>query len=315
MTFKHMVKWLSGQSARASQHVGQRLSLVALLLGVLATPSLAKDPFRTTNQQVIGNKTEQAFRAMFERGDYKTAQSLLTQAESNEPLAYALRASISYMSWESEIDAQRKQVLLNDFKNYGIQTRTTAEKLVRSNPLRGNIYLAAGHFLEGAYVVRTEGVVRGTPQALGKLQQAFQYLDAAERMSPQDPELNLLKGFIDLMLSVNVSLPLSNPNDAIQRLERFAGPRYLADRGLAIGFRDMKQFDRALQAVDRAISSAPDNPELSYLKAQILVRQNQSRASIPLFEKALSKRGQLPSGTVAQIERELSKTKQRLNGQ
>jgi tetratricopeptide (TPR) repeat protein len=252
---------------------------------------------------------------MFERGDYRTAQSLLGQAESNEPLAYALRASMAYMSWESENNAQRKQALLNDFKNYGIQTRTTAEKLARSNPLRGNIYLAAGHFLEGAYVVRTEGVVRGTPQALGKLQQAFQYLDAAERMSPQDPELNLVKGFIDLMLSVNVSLPLSNPTDAIQRLERYAGPRYLADRGLAIGFRDMKQFDRALQAVDRAIKSAPDNPELSYLKAQILVRNNQSRDSLPLFEKALSKRSQLPNGTVSQIERELSKTKQRLNGQ
>lgn len=315
MTSKHMVKWLSGQLSRTSQQVGRSISLIALLVGVLASPSLARDPFRTTNLQPIGDRTGEAFRAVFERGDYRTAQSLLAQAEPNEPLAFALRASMAYMNWESETDSQKKQAFLNEFRTYGTQTRTTAEQLVRTNPLRGNIYLAAGNFLEGAYVVRTDGVVRGTPQALSKLQQAFKHLDEAEKISPQDPELNLLKGFIDLMLSVNISLPLSNPNDAIQRLERYAGPRYLADRGLALGFRDLKQFDKALQAVDRALKVAPDNPELSYLKAQILVRQKQDRASIPLFEKALSKRNQLPSGTVAQIEREFNRAKQRINGQ
>ena len=308
-----MVNWLPEQfsQSRTVQKIGQRLSLVALLLGVVASPSLAKDPFRTTNQQPIGDKTEQAFRSIFERGDYKTAQTYLSQAEPNEPLAYALRAAMAYMNWETA-SSDQKQAFLNDFKNYGTQTRTVAEQLVRTNPLRGNIYLAAGNFLEGAYIVRTEGVVRGTPQALSKLQQAFRYLDEAEKISPKDPELNLLKGFIDLMLSVNISLPLSNPNDAIQRLEQYAGPRYLADRGLALGFRDLKQFDRAAQAVDRAIKAAPDNPELQYLKAQILVRQKQDRASVPFFEKALTKRNQLPGGTVAQIERELRRVQQRL---
>lgn len=304
---KAMVKWQT-----ASKQVGQNLSLVALLVGVLASPTLAKDPFRTTNARPIGDKTEAAFRAVFERGDYKSAQSLLNQSEPNEPLAYALRASIAYMNWQSETDSQRKQGFLNEFKGYATQTRATAEQLLSSDPLRANIYIAAGNFLEGAYVVGADGVVRGTPQALGKLQQAFNHLDKAEKISPQDPELNLLKGFIDLMLAVNISLPLSNSNDAIARLERFAQPRYLADRGLALGYRDLKQFDKALAAVDRALKVAPDNPELSYLKAQILVRRGQNKDSVALFQKALDKRSQLPAGTVAQIERELRRAKQRL---
>lgn len=116
------------------------------------------------------------------------------------------------------------------------------------------------------------------------------------------------------MLAVNVSLPLSNPAQAIERLEKYASPRYLADRGLALGYRDLNQLDKALVAVNRAISAATpnNNPELSYLKAQILVRQGNNKDSVAFFQKALNQKEQLPSGVVKQIQRELDRTQRRL---
>ncbi|MEP0916382.1 tetratricopeptide repeat protein [Leptolyngbya sp. DQ-M1] len=302
-----MVKWLSGRLA-------QQASTVALMIGMLASPSLAKDPFRTSNSRPISDRTEAAFRAIFEKGNYTEAQKLLNQSDQNEPLSFALKGFITYINFQGEADPQRKQALLNNFKTYATQTRTVAEQLSKTDPLRGNLYQAAGTILEGGYIAATQGTVRGIPQILGNLQQAFRYLDAAERIDPKDPEVNLIKGLIDLTLSTNLNLPLSSPTEAIARLEQNAQPRYVADRGLALGYRDLKQFDRALQAVDRALSKAPDNPELSYLKAQILVRSQRHSDSIPLFQKALSKKDQLPVATVQQIQRELRGAQQRTNG-
>ncbi len=294
------------------QRVLQTVGTAAIAVSLWATPSLAKDPFRTSNPHPIGDNTEAAFRSVFEQGNYKSAESALNQAEANEPLAFALKAFLAYSNSQGESDQSKKQAALDNFKNYATQTRQSAEQLVKTDPLRGNLYIAVGNFLEGVYVVGTEGVVRGTPQALSKLQQAFKYLDEAEKIDSKDPELNLLKGYIDLLLAVNVSLPLSSPTQAIERLETYAAPRYLAYRGLALGYRDLNQFDKALQAVDQAIAAAPKNPELSYLKAQILVRQGNNRDSIPLFEKALSQKDQLPSGTSTQIQKELDRTLRRI---
>ncbi len=281
-----MVNWLSRST--------QRIGFAAVLVGLLANPSFAKDPFRTTNQKPIDDRTEAVFRSVFEKGDYKTAQAQLGQAPTSEPLANALRAALAYQQGD-----------LNSLNTYATQTRETAAQLSRTDPLRSNIYQATGSFLEGAYIVSSQGIVNGIPQALGKLQDAFGYLDAAEKIAPQDPEYNLIKGLIDLNLAANVRLPLSSPDDAIQRLERYAGPRYLADFGLALGYRDLKQYDRALAAIDRALQAAPNNPQFSYTKAQILVRQGQRAQSIPLFQKALSKSNQLPPSIVTQIQREL----------
>lgn len=302
-----MVKWLSGRLA-------QQASTVALMIGMLASPSLAKDPFRTSNPRPISDRTEAAFRALFEKGNYTEAQQLLNQPDQNEPLAFALKSFITYINSQGESDPQRRQVLLNDFKTYATQTRTTAEQLSKTDPLRSNLYQATGMFLEGGYIAATQGIVSSIPQLLGSLQQALRYLDAADRIDPKDPEVNLIKGMIDLTLSTTLNLPLSSPTEAIARLEQNAQPRYVADRGVAVGYRDISQYDRALQAVDRALSKAPDNPELSYLKAQILVRSQRDRDSIALFEKALSKKNQLPTATVQQIERELRNAQQRTSG-
>lgn len=290
---------------------GAIASATALTLSILVSPTLAQDPFRAANQHPIGEKTEAAFKAIFEQGDYLSAERFLQQAEfseQKEPLAYALKASLAYLVNE-------------DFKaldSYGKKTLETAQQLIITNPLRGNLYAAVGHFLQGAAVMSREGTVRGTPQALSELRQVYEYMDKAEAISATDPELNLVRGYMDLMLAIN--LPFSNPEQAIARLEKFAGPKYLAYRGLAVAYRDLKEYPKALASVDRAIQSTANNPELYYLKAQILASQGKKQnnqlilqEAVKNFDKAIAKKNQLPSGLVKQIERERRKTNQRLS--
>lgn len=281
---------------------------LALVLSLVGNPALA-DPFRTTNPHPIGDQTEAAFEAMFEEGNYVKAAQLLQSAETDEPLAYALKASLNYN--DEDLDAMGENARL---------TRETAEKLKSTDPLRGNIYIAVGYFLEGAHAFLTEGVVRSTPAVLSRLQQVFDSLNEASKIDPNDPELNLLKGYMDLMLSVN--LPFANPQQAIERLQNYAAPVYVSQRGIAIGYRDLNQQDQALAAVDQAIQQAPSNPELFYLKAQILRRQSDGvegedqrrlrRQSLNFFRQAWNLKTQLPANTVHQIDREACRTFQQL---
>ena len=285
-------------------------SATALTLSFWANPTLAQDPFRTNNPRPIGEKTEAAFKAIFEQGDYLAAERYLQQAQSSEPqepLAYAMQASLAYTLKED----------FNSLESYGRKTLEVAKQLMAKDPLRGNLYAAVGHFLQGAAVISREGTVKGMTQALAELRQVYEYMDKAEAVSPSDPELNLLRGYMDLMLATN--LPFANPDQAITRLEKFAGPKHLAYRGLAIAYRDLKQHPQAIAAVDQAIQSAPENPELYYLKAQILAsqgkRQNNQlllREAVEHFDKAIAKKTQLPVSLVKQIERERRKTAQRI---
>ncbi len=276
-------------------------SATVLTLSLWVSPTLAQDPFRATNERKIDDKTEAAFQAIFKEGNYTDAERYLQQAESsepNDPLAYAMKASLAYTNKD-----------FNSFNSYGQKTLTAARQLMAKDRLRGNLYAAVGHFLQGAAVITRDGTVKGTPQALAELRQVYQYMDRAEAISSTDPELNLLRGYMDLMLATN--LPFSNPDQAIERLEKFAGPRYLAYRGVAIAYRDLDQDAKALESVERALQVTSDNPELFYLKAQILASQgkkdnNQSilREAVNNFDLAIAKKDQLPPGLVKQIERE-----------
>ncbi|MCT7964444.1 tetratricopeptide repeat protein [Laspinema sp. D1] len=274
----------------------------AIALTFSISPTLALDPFRTENRHEIGEHTEAAFRTLFEQGNYQEALNKLQQAEQsepNEPLVYAMQGALAYLDedWDR----------LND---YATRTRTTAESLLTENPLRGNLYLAVGHFLEGAYILSTEGTLRGVPQAMGKLREVFKHFDAAEKIEANDPELNLIKGFMDLMLAVN--LPFANADDAIARLENYAAPSYLAYRGIALGYRDLEQMEQALSAVNRALEITPNNPELFYLKGQILVKKGNDQNNMELlqqadsnFQTALAKaQDQFPETLRRQLQRE-----------
>ncbi len=282
----------------------------AFTLNIWVSPSLGADPFRTTKPRNIGDKTEAAFLAIFQQGNYQTAERYLQQAlstEPNEPLAYAMKASLAYMNqdWAS-------------LDTYSKKTLETAQKLMTSDPLRGNLYTAVGDFLEGTVILSREGTLKGAPQALSLLRQVYDNLDKAEAISANDPELNLLKGYMDLMLAVN--LPFANPEQAIERLQKNAAPRYLVDRGVAIAYRDLKQYNQALDYANRALKQTSDNPELYYLKAQILKEQakkdtNQQlmQEAISNFDKALAKKSQLPTNLVKQIEHERGNAVKRLS--
>lgn len=103
---------------------------------------------------------------------------------------------------------------------------------------------------------------------------------------------------MDLLLAVN--LPFANPDQAIARLQN-GHPDYLTHRGVAIGMRDLGRYGEALTEVDKALAAAPDNPDLLYLKAQILFLQEQYAASLPFYQSALTYADQLPDSTARQI--------------
>lgn len=270
-------------------------------LNLWVNPTFAADPFTRSQPRNIGDKTEATFNAIFREGNYKVAQDYVQQALSsdpNEPLAYAMKASLAYTNKD-----------LAGLDTYAQKTLEAAQKLTASDPLRGNLYMAVGNFLQGAANISREGTVNGASKALSRLRKVYSYLDKAEAVSPQDPELNLLKGYMDLMLAVN--LPFSSPQQAITRLEKNAGPRYLVDRGIAIAYRDLKQYPQALKYANRALQETSENPELYYLKAQILREQGRKQnnqqlliEAISNFDKALTKKAQLPDSIVKQIDRE-----------
>ncbi len=269
-------------------------AIAALAIGLTATtPAWARDPFRLTNPHPIGSASEAAFKALFYTGDYVGAQRLVNQAiaaEPKEPMNYAMAAALNYLNNDLNGLAQQAQL-----------TQQTAEALKATDPLRGHLYSAVGVFMEGAHVLQTQGIARGTPAALRMLQQVFSELQAAEQVNPTDPELSLLKGFMDLLLAVN--LPFANPDQAIARLQN-GYPTYLSHRGIAIGLRDLKRYDQALAEVNKALLEAPKNPDLLYLKAQILALKGDPKASLPVYAETLTYAQQLPRPVVWQIRYE-----------
>ncbi len=265
-----------------------------------AHPVTAGDPFRTDNVRDIGEETEAAFEAIFKEGNYPQAEHHLLaaqQSEASEPLVQAMLASFAYTQkdWTS-------------LKNYALRTQETAAELKSSDPVRGNIYLAVGYFLEGTYKFKQEDDLVG---AIANLAEVFDHLEAAQKSDPNDPELNLLKGYMELMLAVN--LPFSSPEQAIERLQ-LAAPTYLVNRGIAVAYRDLKDYNQAREFAERALQATPENPELYYLKGQILSKQGRKTDEMSLvkqalenYDIALSKIEQLPKATAKSLRRERRK--------
>ncbi len=263
-----------------------------LMINLWGNIALAGDPFRSNNPRPIGDNTEEAFDAIFQEGDYNTAKTYLEKAqqtEPNEPLVYAMQASMAYA--EEDFEAMQK---------YALKTQKVAAQLKSEDNLRGNLYLAVGHFLEGGYIFKKQGPLA----AVQKLQQVLSYVETAEKIAPNDPEFNLLKGYLDLMLAVN--LPFASPEQAIDKFERYAAPQYMVDRAIATAYRDLKNYDKAIAFMDKALKATPKNPEVQYLKGQIIRRKAIGMAnteptklkllkeSFTYFEMAKQKENQLP---------------------
>lgn len=267
--------------------------LSILMLSFAEDYAQASDPFRKIKPRPIGENTAAAFTEIFKEGNYQKGKSYLQKAirtEGNEPLAYAIEASLAYSNedWET-------------MKNSADKTLAVAKKLVSSDLLRGNLYQAVGHFLQGAYTFKMHGPLG----AVDKLQLVFDYLDISENIDPQDPEFNLLKGYLELILSVN--LPFSSPEDAILRFEKYAAPKYMVDRALFAAYRDLGEYNKAMSYINIALDNNPNNPELHYFKGQLLRKQGKTEESeiksfnllkeaYVYFDKAMIKFNQLPKG-------------------
>jgi tetratricopeptide (TPR) repeat protein len=284
--------------------------LTTICLGCWIDTSWAGDPFRSQNPHKIGDQTEAAFKAIFQQGDYPATERYLDKAlvaEPNEPLIYGMKASLAY--------GDHDWVTL---KKYSEKILETGQKLIPGDPLRGNLYTAVGHFFKGAVVLLEQGTINGAGPALSELQQVYRYLDKAEAIAPDDPELNLIRGYMDLMLAVN--LPFASPDSAIENLEKNAAPKYLVARGVALAYRDLKDYSQALIYANQAMAITTDNPEIYYLKAQILHEKGYReknkallKEAISNFDTALSKKAKLPPNLVKQIEREHNLAISRLN--
>jgi tetratricopeptide (TPR) repeat protein len=280
--------------------------VVANAQAVKPNSNMAYPPGGIRAKQV--SNVERAKEAMFRDGDYIKAKQYLDVAlktEPNEPLTYAMNTLYPFSSGDFE-----------KVRDYGEKTTKAAEKLMKTNPLRGNLYQGVGGAILAAYELKkADGGALG---ALSRLQKVFEFMDKANKIDPNNSELNLIKGYMDLLLAVNV--PFSDTSQAIDRLKN-AEPRYLALRGMYIGYRDLKQYDLANNAIDAARKLAPQNPELTYYKAQILnirgrelKNPNELRQSIELFKVAYQKRDRLLLSTISQILSEHCQAKGSLAG-
>ncbi len=248
-------------------------------------PVWAADPFREGEAaRPMSAAMATAFERFFCAGDYVESRGLLLEAqqvEPQEPLTYALLAALAYLDGDYD-----------GFARLATQTREVASALVATDPLRGHLYKGVGYGMEAATIVIREGVAVGLPRALPTLNSLFGAITAANAVDETDPELNLLNGYMDLLLT--------RRERALTQFD-LAGPDYLALRGQALTLRDLRRYEEALERVDLAIANACENPELFYLKAQILQGLGETQASIEYFDQALALAEQLPAGLVEQI--------------
>ncbi|AFY73483.1 hypothetical protein Syn7502_01403 [Synechococcus sp. PCC 7502] len=270
------------------------IATLAFTSAAIATaPIYAGDPFRSSNPRPIGNQAQKAFELMFRDGNYPAAAKQIDKAlrtEADDPLVQGMKASFAYIDQD-----------FVGMKLYAVKTRAAAEKLMATDKLRGHIYMAVGYLIEAGSIVKTDGIVNGAPKALGFVQKLFDEIKSAQAIAPNDPELNVIKGYMDMLIAT--ALPLTDLESALASL-RVSSPDYLKWRGIAIGYRDAKNTDKALEAVNKAIEAAPQNPELIYLKGQILWLRNDLEAAKKQYRAAIAKRNQLPQDLVNQINSE-----------
>ncbi|MDS3860763.1 Sll0314/Alr1548 family TPR repeat-containing protein [Thermosynechococcaceae cyanobacterium BACA0444] len=292
-----MPSQLSSINPKFRQTAQRALLTCAAIVLTHTSGAWAADPFRTgENSRPISDATSAVFVAVFRDGNYTKGRQLLPaalRASAQEPLTLTMAGGMAFLdgNWA-------------DLNRYANQTIQAAQKLSGQDPLRGNLYQAVGNFLLAAHDMSEggSGPVAGAALALMRAQDVFGYLNQAKAINPNDPELNLIQGFIEWGVANN--LGIFKIEDAITRLQTQAAPPYLSYRGVALAYRDLNQSQLALEAIEKAIAAAPNNPELIYLKAQILSQAGNKQASLSLFNQALTMSEQLPGDLVKQMKLE-----------
>jgi tetratricopeptide (TPR) repeat protein len=281
----------SKHRVRARQSLWAALSLATLLF---SSTVLAADPFRTgANARPFGSALEKAFEDFFRTGNYLNSSRKLTTAQAenpNEPLVYTLQAALAYMNNQP----QRMQT-------FAEQTRKVSLALEANDKARSHLYRGLADGLEGASYYLKDGDV-GLLAAFPKITAMILEIDKARQISPEDPEVNLIVGYIN---TVEAKLPgkTKKYEEAIASFRK-ANPSYLSFRGQALVYRDTKNYPQAMMMVDQALKDAPQNPDLFYLKAQIFALQKQPAEAVTFFDKSLSMGKQLPESTKKQIRKE-----------
>ncbi|MGA7955033.1 MAG: hypothetical protein WCA07_16090, partial [Gloeobacterales cyanobacterium] len=160
---------------------------------MFSSPALAKDPFRTgVDARAIGPTLESAFEDFFRTGEFQKASQKLTKAQTenpNEPLVYTLQAALAYQN------GQRDKMLEMTQK-----TRDVAQSIESKDPSRSHLYRGIAQGLEGSSYYLKDGLI-GLPKALTYVTSMFLEIDKAKQLAPDDPEINLLVGYIDTLLN------------------------------------------------------------------------------------------------------------------
>jgi tetratricopeptide (TPR) repeat protein len=264
-----------------------RRPFMGLLVSIVlccASPALAQDPFRTgPDARPIGPALGSAFEDFFRTGEFQKASQKLTKAQKenpNEPLVYTLQAAIAYLN------GQRDKMLELTQK-----TRDVSQAIEAKDAARSHLYRGIAQGLEGSSYYLKDGL-SGIPKALTYVSSMFLEIDKARQLAPDDPEVNLLVGYINTLLN--------KYDDALGQFRK-AGPPYLSYRGQALVYRDTKAYPKAQAMVEKALAAAPKNPDLLYLKGQIFALQSNPTEAIALFDQALTVGKQLPESTRKQI--------------
>lgn len=287
--------WICGTVKQVvSQRSGRflvTLSCAALISGGSAT---AADPFRSgTGARPMGPALESAFEDFFRNGSYlnSTQKLSIAQAENpKEPLVYSLQAALAYLNNQPD----RLLTLAQ-------KTQQTAQAIRARDGARSHLYWGIGKGLEGVSYYLQDGDI-GLIKALPYASSMVMEIDKARQMAPNDPEINLVAGYVGTILAKQKLKTYDEALDAFRK----AGPAYLSLRGQALVYRDIKNYPQAQIMVEKALTAAPKNPDLLYLKGQILALQKRPMDAISFFDQALALGRQLPESIKKQIRRERS---------
>lgn len=262
----------------------------------IAVPVWARDPFRSGSPKAraIGTETFTAFETLFRDGNYRAAIPQVQTAvrtNSEEPLAHTMLALIHFFEKD-----------YNSMRTTGRTIRERAQRLMNTDKLRGHLYTAVGDLVEASFLFKTEGV-SGVPKILPLVQNVLTELRNARAVDPTDPELNLLQGLIDILISSASSaiIPSSDVERSLVNLRQYSAPEYLRWGGVAVAYRDAKQPAPALEAVDRALAIAPQNPILHYFKGQILWIKGDIPEARRHYLLTLSRAPQLPNQFIKDV--------------
>jgi tetratricopeptide (TPR) repeat protein len=265
----------------------QRFAVLPLAVIFCAHSALAADPFRIgAKARPMGPSLQSAFEDFFRYGKYQSSSQKLAKAQSenpNEPLVFTLLAATAYQN-------QQKDVFLQMLP----KIRDASNRIAAKDSARSHLYKGVAQGLEGYFL---KDSVTDLPKTLTYASSMLLEIDKAHSLSPNDPEINLFVGFINMVLGKH--------GEALKNFQK-AGPPYLSLRGQALVYRDTKDYANAQVAVDKAIAVAPKNPELLYLKAQILVLQKNPTEAKKYFDLAINLGKELPADTLKQINKERS---------